>query len=380
MTLTGNRVARQAFIDHWTTHYGSYTARTSPMVVKVREFFEKLENVVVRSPTWSSFPPWKVRLPDIDTSLTKEVSKHDAPDILAALARALIASFGDRTQIFTDASRSTDGKVGIGLMVRAPIGGGWSDIEHSARLTDNVSVYAGELSAIKLALECAKQIFDHTGQNKFAIFSDSLSSVQSIERGQSLACPNLFNQILEALHESAIDTVIVWVPSHIGIFGNEKADRLALIGSQRDTVELDIGFELDDAYHMVDRYVVSEWQTSWNNAPHGAFYRQIEPTVQTRGRLLVFGSRAAETLAHRLRLGRCGLNAYLHQMKLHPTGLCESCLKPETVAHFLLECTGEVATAVKRKCARLGVALTISDVLGNTEIIEVVTKVNRRRL
>ena len=380
VTSTGNHVARQAFNDHWTTHYGKYTDRTSPMVVKVREFFGALDKVIVRSPTWSLIPPWKVRLPEIDTSLTKQVSKHDAPDILAALARELIASYGDRTQIFTDASRSTDGRVGIGLTVRPPMGGGWSDIEHSVRITDNVSVYAGELFAIRTALECAKRIFDITGQSTFVIFSDSLSSVQSVERGHSLARPNLFNQIIEALHGSEIDTVIVWVPSHVGISGNETADRLALIGSQRQSVDLEIGFELEDAYHMVDRYVSSEWQTSWENAPHGSFYRQIEPMVHKRSRPQVFKSRAAETLAHRLRLGRCGLNSYLKQMNLHPTGLCESCLKPETVAHHLLECTGKVATAVKRKCAKLGIALTISDVLTNTQVMEVIMKTNRRRL
>lgn len=380
VTSTGDHVARQVFKDHWTTHYGQYTDRTCPMAVKVHEFLETLDDVIVRSPTWLRFPPWKVRLPDTDTSLTKQVSKHDAPDILAALARELIASLDDRIHIFTDASRSTDGKVGIGLFVRSPKGGGWPDFEHSARLSDNVSVYAGELSAIRLALECAKQIFDRTGRNRFAIFSDSLSSVQSIERGQSLARPNLFNQIIDALHKSEIDTIVVWVPSHVGIFGNEKADRQALIGSEREAVDLEIGLELEDAYHMVDKYVATEWQTSWETAPHGSFYRQIEPTVRRRSRPLVFRSRATETLAHRLRLGRCRLNAYLFQMKCHPTGLCESCHQPETVAHYLLECTGAVATAVKRKCASLGVAFNITDVLRNTQIIETIAKANVRRL
>ena len=38
-----------------------------------------------------------------------------------------------------------------------------------------------------------------------------------------------------------------------------------------------------------------------------------------------------------LRLGKCQLNAYLHQIGKHPDGLCHSCNKPETVIHFITE-------------------------------------------
>jgi len=38
-----------------------------------------------------------------------------------------------------------------------------------------------------------------------------------------------------------------------------------------------------------------------------------------------------------LRLGKCCLNAYLHQIGKHQDGLCHYCAKPETITHFLTE-------------------------------------------
>jgi hypothetical protein len=51
-------------------------------------------------------------------------------------------------------------------------------------------------------------------------------------------------------------------------------------------------------------------------------------------------NRRKETIITRLRLGKCLLNMYLFRIGRHNTGLCDICLQPETVQHFLLECKG----------------------------------------
>jgi ribonuclease HI len=89
-----------------------------------------------------------------------------------------------------------------------------------------VPVYAGEMAAIRTALEYVKQLSSVTGKRKHAIFSDSLSSIAALKRGSCQARPNLFGETIASVAGTDADTVLVWVPSHIGVAGNEKADQL----------------------------------------------------------------------------------------------------------------------------------------------------------
>jgi hypothetical protein len=66
------------------------------------------------------------------------------------------------------------------------------------------------------------------------------------------------------------ETTLVWVPSHIGIEGNEIADRLANAALDSDIVELDIGLELGDEFPAVDRFVLEKWQEDWDRETTGA--------------------------------------------------------------------------------------------------------------
>jgi hypothetical protein len=170
------------------------------------------------------------------------------------------------------------------------------------------------------------------------------------------------------------------VPSHIGIEDNEKADRLANATLDSDTAELDIGLELGDEFSAVDRFVLEKWQKEWDNETTGAFYRRLEPRVDRRERLR-FGSRAAETMALRLRFGKCALNAVLFVMRCHDTGLCDACKVPETVQHFFLESTSEMVTGVKRLCDTLKLPHTLESVLGNDAgVLKYVYSATDRRL
>ena len=92
------------------------------------------------------------------------------------------------------------------------------------RIPDGSSVFTAEAKVIDLALDFVK-ICAYT--DKFVIFSNSLSVLQALKHTYSK-----YSQIQHLLlkhHEipSSKTVIYCWIPSHIGIYGNEKADKNA---------------------------------------------------------------------------------------------------------------------------------------------------------
>jgi hypothetical protein len=106
-------------------------------------------------------------------------------------------------------------------------------------------------------------------------------------------------------------TSLVWVPSHIGIDGNEQADRLANAAIQIRLSGARYRYRGLGRDPEVDRYVLRKWQEEWEKQSTAVSYRRLEPVVGQRERFR-FGSRTAETTAHRLRFVKCAVNAVLY--------------------------------------------------------------------
>ena len=84
------------------------------------------------------------------------------------------------------------------------------------------SIYTAELCAIQLALD----VVNNSNEDKYIICVDSLSCLQAIEQ-QHIDHP-LVLDVLEKYSALINKTVLFcWVPSHVGIRGNELADAAA---------------------------------------------------------------------------------------------------------------------------------------------------------
>jgi ribonuclease HI len=92
------------------------------------------------------------------------------------------------------------------------------------RLLDDASIFTVELYAIHQSLLRIQELTFHD----FVIYSDSLSSLESIEQLYPTRHP-LLNQIQDVIHNLAVDKNIafVWVPRHSNIQGNETAEKAA---------------------------------------------------------------------------------------------------------------------------------------------------------
>ena len=115
----------------------------------------------------------------------------------------------------------------------------------------------------------------------------------------------MLNQVLELISKLPNDINFVWIPSHIGIPGNEVADRLARDGAKHDDVDYSVPLEQGDVSRLVSAYICEKWQNSWNssNTGHMYMYREIEPYVSTRINF-VHNNRKKEIALTRLRIGR----------------------------------------------------------------------------
>ena len=151
--------------------------------------------------------------------------------------------------------------------------------------------------------------------NKFIIFSDSLSVLKAMNHTSSKN-PQI-QKLLEKCHELLTykEIVLCWIPSHIGIQGNEMVDKQAKTSLSLEPTSFKIPFS--NFKPSINKYILEEWQTSWNNSI-GNKLLDIKPTIGEY-QSVVRNIRREEVVLARLRLGHTRVtHSYLLQGEEHP--------------------------------------------------------------
>ena len=94
------------------------------------------------------------------------------------------------------------------------------------------SSYGGESIAMREAVKWIRQ----SGQpsRKYLIATDSRSLLDAIKANDWKDEDPVLNEIKEEIKQNEADITILWVPSHCGTAGNEKADKIADEARQLD--------------------------------------------------------------------------------------------------------------------------------------------------
>jgi len=223
--------------------------------------------------------------------------------------------------------------------------------------------------AIQLAVDWLLQ---HNNGTPATIFTDSLSAIQALQSASSAVQSATMLSLLSSIDKLQPPATLVWIPSHIGISGNEAVDKLAKCGTQRSTIDIQLPYETKEEFANIDDYTQRRWQADYDANPAGQDYRALEPLVSNRVKFTA-PCRRKENVITRLRLGKCRLNKYLHDIKKHPDGLCESCHEPETIKHLLLECKNNGFPAkLTAKCHALQLDPSLQTLLSNKKMQDLV--------
>ncbi|GFW59333.1 probable RNA-directed DNA polymerase from transposon X-element [Trichonephila clavipes] len=118
--------------------------------------------------------------------------------------------------IYTDGSKRAD-YVGCRVVIE--------DVMHGYRPDPSCSVFTAEAVAIYRAL----QSIDSNMPRKYCIYTDSMSVLEALENYNDRCHPVVCNvlDITSRLYSKGFDIVFCWLPSHVGIIGNEQADGAA---------------------------------------------------------------------------------------------------------------------------------------------------------
>ncbi|GFS74948.1 RNase H domain-containing protein [Trichonephila clavipes] len=155
--------------------------------------------------------------------LTSVTKSFEIPALVIQLALETINGIPQSSlKIYTDGSRGEKGNSGSGVYIPTLSGA----LEFKIKNPNYCSVFRSELTDIRMGLQCAAQLEDRF--QEIWILTDSRASIQHLANWGDIGDQTSLD-IFSLRHDlsSGHSIHFQWIPLHVGIEGNEKADFLA---------------------------------------------------------------------------------------------------------------------------------------------------------
>lgn len=282
---------------------------------------EKFKNII---PTNLMYPPmWRIPPPETNTHLLTFPKSDFNPHIIKSQFNILLLKYHSHKLVFTDASKTETGTAAAFIS---------PNNKTAHRLNHIASIFTGETHAILSALQNQSELND-----KIAIITDSLSAIQSLAQiyPSHPTIQNIKSELFR-LHNLNTEVVFIWVPSHVGIKGNEEVDKVATTATKNDQLPLIQAIPHIDVQQWLKRLFHQKWQAQWHTQSSNKLY-EIQPTIGPTSRLP--NCRKHQVILTRLKIGH---TRYTHKFLMEKSNppICHICDVPQTVKHFLTECPG----------------------------------------
>ena len=278
-------------------------------------------NVVAESKLPSD-PPWMLARPEVDFCLHNVKKELQSADYHKLQFNEYANSKSGSIFLYTDGSKDD-------ASVAAAVCSG--NNTSSCRLPNHASIFTAEAHAIVLALE----LIELLPNDNFVIFSDSMSCLQALSSFKH-SHPIILQicEMYNSLVQQNKSILFCWIPSHMGIKGNEAADAAAKAALQ-NVVGNGIKIPYSDIKHKTTLYFKQLFQTRWNNVQ----FNKLKSVKEHVGKTVLknITSRRDERVLHRARIGHTNVtHSYLLNKENAPE--CTHCQCLLTVEHILLQC------------------------------------------
>lgn len=317
----------------WLETNGYNHARNSPFIERANGFAVELTNEEIPLIEQRSFRgglKWHEPKVKIDWSIKNQIKAGEQQTKAKQTALETINKYNSYNKIYTDGSVKDD-ETGYGISSQnTPI---------TMKLNGMCSIFSAEGRAILKAITSIA-----TNEQPSIIFTDSAGCLSALEKGK-----NQHPWIEEIHRESRSKNItLCWVPSHVGIKGNEEADKLAERG--REAGEYEPQVPAQDAIHWFKTRTQWKYDHSWRREDN-SFLRQTKPTT------LPWTDRpktADQRILTRLRIGHVPLSHEWRFTKEDPPK-CDKCNARLTADHILRFCPeyeeGRIKHNIKGICA-----------------------------
>ena len=268
-------------------------------------------------------PPWNMGRSNCCREMLSVNKSKLSPAVTKQLFLEHQEMHANSVSIFTDGFKSNIG-VGCGIILE-------DRILHK-KLPFYGSVYSAELTAISVALS---KITSQPNR-EYTVYTDSQSALRAIDGFKSNH--PLIIEIQERIHTLSLKNVIInicWIPGHVGLEGNEEADKAAKAAASNDHLIICKTY-YKDVKTLFRATILTEWNQQWMNIQNNKL-RSIKDTVMPWSSSIQ-KTRSHEVILSRLRIGHTRMT-HKHLMENDNPPICDICHVRISVQHILISCS-----------------------------------------
>ena len=305
-----------------------------PPRLKTREGFRwktegRTNKNIKRDTTTPPTPPWR-HMPNLSVRYVRlEGKKKDIPpeQLKRATIKEIESIKADLT-IYTDGSTSGQQENGgAGFSVQTNTGEVIEELSYPAG--EWCSSFTGECVAFYEAIKWIRNNEVPVNET-ILICSDSMSLAQALDNGSWKDSDPWIKLIKDELHVVIPKVILLWIPSHCDVDGNERADELARKGAEMSQENIFV------THKIVKAKIKNKKWTIRNEKAASIYQSRRGPRFDIEGKW----PRGVRSSFAQLRSGHSmELRYYRHKIGIDFSDLCPSgCGVAETITHVLCDC------------------------------------------